>query len=75
MAYNRYMIEMTLEQVNAAITALSVRMDEKRELYYKCEQAGDKAGMMRLYGDYIAMKGAKIQLEQANYVRFEEDIA
>ena len=69
---NRYFPELTLDQVNAIITALSVRMEEKRELYYKCETAGDRAGMNRLYSDYIAMKGAKIQLENADYRRIEE---
>ena len=69
---NRYFPEMTLEHINATITALSVRMEEKRELYYKCEAANDKAGMRRLYADYIAMKGAKIQLENADYRRIDE---
>lgn len=72
MAYCRYFPELTLEQVNAIITALSVRMDEKRELYYKCMETGHKADAMRLYNDYIAMKGAKIQIENADYRRIDE---
>lgn len=68
----KYFAELTLEQANAIITALSVRMEEKRELYYKCEAANDKAGMRRLYADYIAMKGAKIQIENAEYRRIDE---
>lgn len=72
MAYCRYFPELTLEQANAIITALSVRMDEKRELYYKCMETGHKADAMRLYNDYIAMKGAKIQIENAEYRRIEE---
>ena len=68
----KYFAELTLEQVNAIITALSVRMEEKRELYYKCEAANDKAGMRRLYNDYIAMKGAKIQIENSDYRRIDE---
>ena len=69
---NRYFPEMTLDQLNATITALSVRMEEKRGLYYKCMDAGHKAEAQRIYGDYIAMKGAKIQLENAEYRRIEE---
>lgn len=72
MAYCRYFPEMTLDQLNATITALAVRMEEKRELYYKCMETGHKAEAQRIYGDYIAMKGAKIQLENAEYRRIEE---
>lgn len=71
MAYCRYFPELTLEQVNAIITALSVRMDEKRDLYYKCMDAGHVWEAQRIYGDYIAMKGAKIQLENADYRRID----
>ena len=72
MACCRYFPEMTLEQINATITALSVRMEEKKALYYKCMESGHKAEAMRLYNEYIAMKGAKIQLENADYRRIEE---
>ena len=68
----KYFPELTLDQLNAIITALSVRMEEKRDLYYKCESAGDRAGMNRIYADYISMKGAKIQLENAEYRRIGE---
>lgn len=68
----KYFPEMTLEQLNATITALSVRMEEKRELYYKCMETGHKVEAMRIYNDYISMKGAKIQLENAEYRRIEE---
>lgn len=72
MACCKYFPELTLEQINATITALSVRMEEKRELYYKCMETGNKAEAMRIYNDYISMKGAKIQLENAEYRRIEE---
>lgn len=68
---NRYFVELTLDQLNALITAASTRMDEKRELYYKCQEAGDLAGAQRLYGQYIALKGAKIQLENASYINID----
>lgn len=68
----RYFPELTLDQVNEIITALSVRMDEKRELYYKCKEAGHEAEAQRIYRQYIALKGAKIQIENAEYRRIEE---
>lgn len=72
MACCKYFPELTLEQINATLTALSVRMEEKRELYYKSMETGHKVEAMRIYNDYISMKGAKIQLENAEYRRIEE---
>lgn len=72
MACCKYFPELTPEQINATITALSIRMEEKRELYYKCMETGHKVEAMRIYNDYISMKGAKIQLENAEYRRIEE---
>lgn len=64
---NAYFPQMTLEQINAAITAIATAMREKQELYYKCNDAGDLASAQRIYGQYIALKGAKIQLEHAEF--------
>lgn len=64
---NAYFPQLTLEQINAAITAIDTAMQEKREIYYKCENAGDLASAQRVYGQYIALKGAKIQLEHADF--------
>ena len=67
----KYFPELTLDQLNALITAASTRMAEKAELYEKCQKAGDLTGAQQLYGQYIALKGAKIQLENASYINID----
>lgn len=67
----KYFPELTLDQLNALITAADTRMREKAELYEKCQLAGDLTGAQQLYGQYIALKGAKIQLENASYLNVE----
>ena len=69
----KYMVELTLDQVNETLTALHTRMDELRELYYKCKDSKPNypAETQRIYKKYITLKCVCAQIENANYVRLE----
>lgn len=68
---NAYFPQMTLEQLNAAITAITTSMQEKTEIYRKCEEAGDIGSAKRVHAQYVNLLGAKLQLENADYRRVD----
>ena len=68
---NAYFPQMTLEQLNAAITAITTSMQEKAEIYRKCEDAGDTGSAQRVYAQYMNLLGAKSQLISADYRRVD----
>lgn len=68
---NAYFPQLTLEQVNALITAATTRMQEKAGLYHECKESGHLASAQDLYKQYIALKGAIAQLENAEFRMIE----
>ncbi len=70
---HKYMPELTLDQLNALITAADTRMRETRDLYEKCKDAklNYPAETQRLLNKYLLLKTAKIQLENAALVNME----
>lgn len=68
---NAYFPQLTLEQLNALITAAATRMREKAELYDECKKSGHLASAQDLYKQYIELKGAILQLENARFLNIE----
>lgn len=66
----KYMVELTLEQVNETLTALHTRMDELRDLYYKCKDSKPNypAETERIRMKYVTLKTVTAQIENSCYI-------